>query len=133
MPWWVLGLMILALLFTSLFGLFMASRMVYRKRLGWSPCGSFNPSYIEAPTLSSTTVGRASTRPKYGSNDDTPWVDAWVTRLFIALVLLCAAFYLISQFPGVQSPFWLGIVLQGFTYGSAALFYASGGDEPTGY
>jgi hypothetical protein len=37
-----------------------------------------------------------------------------------------------SQFPGIQSPYWLGIALQGFTYGSAALFYSSGGDETTG-
>jgi hypothetical protein len=60
------------------------------------------------------------------------WIDTWVTRLFIAIVLISAAIFLISQCPGFQSPFWLGIVLQGFTYGSAALFYVSGGDESTG-
>jgi hypothetical protein len=60
------------------------------------------------------------------------WISAWVMRLFIAIVLISAALYLVSQCPGFQSPFWLGIVLQGFTYGSAYLFYVSGGDESTG-
>ena len=60
------------------------------------------------------------------------WIDTWVTRLFIGIVLISAAIFLISQCPGFQSPFWLGVVLQGFTYGSAALFYVSGGDESTG-
>lgn len=56
-------------------------------------------------------------------------LNVWVTRIFIAIVLQCTALYLMSTFPGMESPFWLGIVLQGFTYGSAALFYASGKNE----
>ena len=67
------------------------------------------------------------------SERENDWISTWVTRLFIAIVLISATIYLVSQCPGFQSPFWLGLVLQGFTYGSAYLFYASGGDESTGH
>ena len=52
-------------------------------------------------------------------------LNPWVTRIFIAIVLQCAAIYLVSAYPGTRSPFWLGIILQGFTYGSAAVYYVS--------
>ena len=57
-------------------------------------------------------------------------LSPWMTRIFIAIVALCAAVYLISAYPGTENPFWLGIVLQFFIYGSAALCYASWRNEP---
>lgn len=126
--------MILTLLFALLFGFFTVSRLGFERRLGRGSCEGFSLSYVEVLSLDSANIDRASTQPLHSlGNGASRCVDSWVTRLFIAIVLQCAALYLISQFPGVRSPFWLGVVLQGFTYGSAALFYASGGDEPTGY
>jgi len=60
-------------------------------------------------------------------------LETWLTRIFVAIVLQCATLFILSQLPGFKSPVWLGIVLQGFTYGSTTLFYMSGRDDPTGY
>jgi len=57
-------------------------------------------------------------------------LDPWVTRIFIVIALQSAAIYLISICPGMADPLWLGIVLLGLTYGSAAVYYASGDEGP---
>jgi hypothetical protein len=126
--------MSLTALFMLLFGLFIASYRVFRRRPGWGSYGGLNPPGLEAALPSPITFEPPLPQPPFGSGGGLPqWVNPWVTKLFIAIVLQCAALYLLSQFPGFECPFWLGIVLQGYTYGSAALFYASGRDDPTGY
>lgn len=131
--WWVLGLMSLTVLFMLLFGLFIASYMVLKRSFGWGSTG-LGPSYVETSLAGGSSLGAGlpSGYPTVGELIDVDrgqGLNKWVTRIFIAIVLQCAALYLMSQYPGMESPFWLGIVLQGFTYGSAALFYASGQKE----
>jgi hypothetical protein len=126
--------MSLTVLFMLLFGLFIASYRVFRRRLGLGSHGGIPTSNVGASFLGQTAFARAYSQTLQGLGGGGPQrLNTWVTRLFIAIVLQCAALFIASQFPGIQSPFWLGMALQGFTYGSAALFYASGGDEPTGY
>jgi len=126
--------MSLTVLFLLLFGLFIASYRVFGRRLGLGSHGGIPTSNVGASFLGQTAFARAYSQTLQGLGGGGPQrLNTWVTRLFIAIVLQCAALFLVSQFPGIQSPFWLGMALQGFTYGSAALFYASGGDEPTGY
>ena len=130
--WWMLGLMSLTVLFMLLFGLFIMSYKVLKRNMGhvYPVFGALNMS------ASTGDVNAFDTRTGLSlgvANVSRTGVDRWVTRLFIAIVLQCAALYLMSQFPGMKSPFWLGIVLQGFTYGSAALFYASGGGDEEVY
>lgn len=133
-PWWVLGLMNLTVLFMLLFGLFMASYRVFKRRLGWGPRVNLSPTNVEIPFQGTTTLSHAYPQPLPGLGSGGPqWLSTWVTRIFIAIALQCAAIFLLSQFPGFQSPFWLGIVLQGYTYGSAFLFYASGWEDRSGY
>jgi hypothetical protein len=129
-PWWVLGLISLTALFMLLFGLFIASYRVLRRGMGGGPYGS--PSH---PNIEITFQGPLTFSGAYMQGTPAPGsggpklLNTWVTRIFAAIVLQCAAIYLISQFPGFQSPFWLGIVLQAYTYGSAYLFYASSWDD----
>lgn len=126
--------MSLTALFMLLFGLFIASSRVFRRRPGWSLYGGLNQPDLEAALPSPITFEPPLPQPPFDPDGGLPqWLNPWVTRLFIAIVLQCAALYLLSQFPSFESPFWLGIVLQGYTYGSAALFYASGRGDPTGY
>lgn len=131
--WWVLGLMSLTVLFMLLFGLFIVSYKVLKRNFGWGSPG-FGSSYVKASLAGglSLETGLSSDYPTIGElvdNSSGQSLNKWVTRIFIAIVLQCSALYLMSQYPGMKSPFWLGIVLQGFTYGSAALFYASGKKE----
>jgi len=131
--WWVLGLMSLTVLFMLLFGLFIVSYKVLKRNFGWGSPG-FGSSYVKASLAGGLSLGAglSSDYPTIGELVDKgsgQSLNKWVARIFIAIVLQCAALYLMSQYPGMKSPFWLGIVLQGFTYGSAALFYASGQKE----
>jgi len=131
--WWVLGLMSLTVLFMLLFGLFIVSYKVLKRNFGWGSPG-FGSSYVKASLAGGLSLGAglSSDYPTIGElvdNSSGQSLNKWVTRIFIAIVLQCSALYLMSQYPGMKSPFWLGIVLQGFTYGSAALFYASGKKE----
>jgi hypothetical protein len=45
--------------------------------------------------------------------------------VFVAIVFICVGIYLLSMLPGISSPTWLGMVLQGFIYGTAAVYYLS--------
>lgn len=111
--------------------LFTASIRGVEKSGAWGS-GGFLSYGAEVPLVA---VGILKTRNSLDGTylgRSSGWIGTWVTRLFIAIVLISAAIFLFSQCPGFQSPFWLGIVLQGFTYVSAALFYVSGGDESTG-
>jgi hypothetical protein len=84
---------------------------------------------MSAMSLGSLTGKTIRREAMAGLGDVGKKASKWVTRIFIAIVLQCGGLYLISQFPGMNSPFWFGIALQGFSFGSAALFYISGGDE----
>jgi hypothetical protein len=130
-PWWELGLLCISILFILLLGLFAASILGGGKRDLW-----ISEGILSGITNTSIIAGgiHQPSRTQFSMSVEKgfSWISVWVTRLFIAIVLVSAALYLVSQFPGFQSPFWLGIVLQGFTYGSAYLFYVSGGDDSTG-
>jgi len=127
-PWWMLGLLSLTVLFMLLFGLFISSYRVFRRRLGWGH-GGLTASSMSVISMGSLTGREVSLEAMPGLDDDGEGMSKWVTRIFIAIVLQCGGLYLISQFPGMNTPFWFGIVLQGFSFSSAALFYISGGDE----
>jgi len=52
-------------------------------------------------------------------------IDPWMDRLLVATILISSITSLLSTIPGVERPSWLFLALQGFTYTSAALYYAS--------
>jgi hypothetical protein len=113
-----------------LFGLFIASQRVFRKGIGGGPYIGPSHSNIEITFRGPATLDGAYIQRTPTSGSCCPkLLNTWVTRIFAAIVLQCAAIYLISQFSGFPSPFWLGIVLQAYTYGSAYLFYASSWDD----
>jgi len=60
-------------------------------------------------------------------------LSRWVNRVFVAIAVSCATLGLLSQVPGSQSPVWLGLTLQGFTYCSAFIFYAASGEQDPEY
>jgi hypothetical protein len=130
-PWWIIGLYSLTALFFLLFALFMASYKTIKGGPTQVPGVLPVPSSIKSTSLDYTALKRMEVMSSYiATVSKRPKLNTWVTRIFIAIVLQCAAIYLISTFPGTRSPFWLGITLQGFTYGSAAVYYASWGKEP---
>lgn len=124
----MLGLLSLTLLFMLLFGLFISSYRVFKRRLGWGN-GGLSISPMNVMSLGSLTGKAVNFNPMPGLDDGGERISKWVTRIFIAIVLQCGGLYLISQFPGINTPFWFGVALQGFSFGSAALFYISGGDD----
>lgn len=124
----MLGLLSLTLLFMLLFGLFISSYRVFKRRLGWGN-GGLTISPMNVMSLGSLTGKAVNFNPMPGLDDGGERISKWVTRIFIAIVLQCGGLYLISQFPGINTPFWFGVALQGFSFGSAALFYISGGDD----
>jgi hypothetical protein len=127
-PWWLIGLYSLMTLFTLLLSLFLASYRVFEMRTIQESDTSLASVYINLKPLGCTPMERSGLYfHSKASQRRGEAFSPWVTRIFIAIVLQCAAIYLISAYPGAESPFWLGIVLQGFTYGSAAVYYASWG------
>lgn len=52
-------------------------------------------------------------------------IDPWMDRLLVTTILISSITSLLSTIPGVERPSWLFLALQGFTYTSAALYYAS--------
>lgn len=131
LPWWEFGLWCLSIMFILLVGLFVVSAKGLG-RSGMAYSGGFPSLGMDALQIESKAFHQVPRSPiaiTMGGYNGV--ISTWVTRLFIAMVLTSAAIYFISQCPGFQSPFWLGLVLQGFTYGSAYLFYVSGGDEST--
>lgn len=123
-PWWILGLFSLTIIFTLLFGLFLASYWVFEKKLSQSPRTNFAITYVESTPFRYTTPERVDPYP-YSKNIWSSRVSLWITYIFIAIVLQSTGLYLISAYPGIKSPSWLGIILQGFIYGSAAIYLAS--------
>ncbi len=121
--------MSLTVLFMLLFGLFITSYRALRGRIN-GVYHSISPSYTRPSKISITSLRDPYLQEVLGLGGGQGHdLEKWVTRLFIAIVLQSAALYIISQIPGVQSPFWLGMVLQGYSYGSAALFYGSGNER----
>ncbi len=131
-PWWVLGLTSLTILLILLFAMFIASCIAFGRKSGLCTNGGVSQPYHDPFSKSYITPVQALSRTT-SLNKNGYSVNAWATRTFIAIILLCVALFLLSQLPGFQSPFWLGIVLQGYTYCSAALFFASVRGDPTGY
>ncbi|KON31280.1 hypothetical protein AC482_01265 [miscellaneous Crenarchaeota group-15 archaeon DG-45] len=128
-PWWILGLYSLAALFMLLSALFLASyRALRRGSLPRSAGAALSSNPMESTALGYTALEGVALRSSAGASGSR--LGPWVTRIFIAIVLQCAAIYLISTYPGMGSPFWLGVALHGFTYGSAAVYYVSWGEEP---
>jgi hypothetical protein len=116
-----------------LFGMFIVSYKILKRNVGMGNYGELVTQYGDSSLIGDPSFSEGIVR-KYpdiaeSENNQFDGLNVWVTRIFIAIVLQCTALYLMSRFPGMESPFWLGIVLQGFTYGSAALFYASGKNE----
>ena len=111
-----------------LFGLFLSSYRVFKRRLGWGE-GGLAVSPVSVTSLGWLTGKAVRLDAMPGLEDGATKASKWVTRIFIAIVLQCGGLYLISQFPGMNTPFWFGIALQGFSFCSAALFYISGGDD----
>jgi len=127
----VLGLYSLTGLFMLLFAIALASYRTLRMGSLHGSGAGLASVYMDSTPLGYTTMDQAglhaaSAAARRGSTG----LSSWVNRIFIAIVLQCAAIYLISSYPGTRSPFWLGVILQGFTYGSAAVYYASWGKEP---
>ena len=130
-PWWTLSLYSLTALFMLLFGLFLARCRVLRRVLLHGSDAVLTSACIDLTPLGCMSLeGTGLSSPSKAARHRGEGLSPWVTRIFIAIVLQCAAIYLISAYPGTESPFWLGIVLQGFTYGSAAVCYASWGRDP---
>ena len=124
--------MSLTIFFTLLFVVFVASHRVLKRDERGSLYDNISPPHFDA--LSAGYVISVQALPKTSDpNKEGYSLETWLTRIFVAIVLQCAALFILSQLPGFKSPVWLGIVLQGFTYGSATLFYMSGREDPTGY
>jgi hypothetical protein len=125
--------MSLVVLFMLLFGLFIVSYKILKRNVGMGSYESPVTPYGDSSLIggSSFSEGIITKYPAIVESETGQFdgLNVWVTRIFIAIVLQCSALYLVSRFPGMESPFWFGIVLHGFTYGSAALFYASGKNE----
>lgn len=111
-----------------LFALFLASYRALRRLPRGSGSALASTSMESTPLRYTTLEGAGLHAPSEDVRNSR--LSPWVTRIFVAIVIQCAAIYLISAYPGTDSPFWLGIILQGFTYGSAAVYYASWGGEP---
>jgi len=123
-PWWKLGLFSLTFLFTLLVGLFLASYWIFEKKPSHDQRTDYATAHMELTSLKYTTPQRGDPYP----NSKTIWssrISYWMTYTFIAIVLQSTSLYLISAYPGIKSPFWLGLILQGFIYGSAAIYLAS--------
>lgn len=124
--------MSLTIFFTLLFVVFVASyRVLKRDERGSLYANVSSPYFDVLPAGYIIPVQALSKTPD--PNKECYSLETWLTRIFVAIILQCATIFILSQLPGFKSPFWLGIVLQGFTYGSATLFYMSGRDDPTGY
>lgn len=129
-PWWMLSLYSLTALFMLLFAIFIASYSLSRRRPPRSSGATLASTSMDVTTLAYTALSRIALNSPSGSVGPTQSrLSTWATRIFIAIVLQCTAIYLISTYPGTKSPLWLGIILQGFTYGSAAVCCASWGKE----
>jgi len=85
-PWWMLGLLSLTLMFMLLFGLFISSYRVFKRRLGWGN-GGLAVSPISAMSLGSLTGKGMRLDVMPGLDDGVTKASKWVTRIFIAIVL----------------------------------------------
>ena len=130
--WWELGLLFLSILFILL----LALRSVSNNSIGKSGVlGSwgFISCVKDTPRVLDGAFEKSKNKSMIYYCNYNDWISTWVTRVFLTIVLLSAVIYLFSQCPGFRSPLWLGFVLQGFTYGSAYLFYVSDGNELADY
>lgn len=107
LSWCVLGLMTSTTLFALLLALLLFTQLLTRRGMSRDPKGI-------RVGVKSFQYSRLATS-----------LDTWMTRVFVAMVLQCAALSLISQYPASRSPLWLGLALQGFTYASAAVYHLS--------
>jgi len=97
---------------------------MFEKKPSHNPITDHATAPMELTPLRYTTPQRVDPYP----NSATIWssrIGPWMTKIFITIVLQSTGLYLISAYPGTKSPAWLGIILQGFIYGSAAIYLAS--------
>ena len=101
---WMLGLIGSTALFVLLLAL-AAGQQLHR----WRRINLSNEALISKPieTIKSSLLSR------------------WVACIFVILVLYCTVVSLLSQHPVFQSPLWLSLLLQGFTYVSAFIYWIS--------
>ena len=123
-PWWTLGLLSLTVVFTLLVGLFLASHWMFEKKPPQNPRTDHETAPMASTPLRYTTPQKVDPTPDTTTNWSSR-VDRWMTKIFIVIVLQSTGLYLISAYPGTKSPAWLGIILRGFIYGSAAIYLAS--------
>ncbi|HDI53049.1 MAG TPA: hypothetical protein ENF89_02730 [Candidatus Bathyarchaeota archaeon] len=79
-------------------------------------------------SLTLLAILRVRMPPQPSMGEDQPsrhLIDPWMDRLLVSTILLSSITSLLSTIPGVERPSWLFLALQGFTYTSAALYYAS--------
>jgi hypothetical protein len=106
-PWWALGLIVLFILI-SLFSLYS---VIFR----------FLPkAYINISDFVLNKNNKLQNMDPFKNCIDT---ETLLTRFFISIISICTTLYYISQLPGIESPVWLVLALQAFTYISAAIFY----------
>jgi hypothetical protein len=108
--WWFIGLLSLAVLSSLLIALSLSSR---------------SRIHMDVDIKLSALPSKSGVLPSRGLGALTK-VEAWMNLAFVSIVVLCAALFLVSQLPGWESPVWLGLALQAFTYLSAAIFHVSG-------
>ena len=104
--WWALGLLDLTVLFVLLLVLTAGQWLQHQKIVH-----ILNEALISAPI------------PKTALRSKPSLTSSWMTRIFVVIVLHCAILSLLSQHSAFQSPLWLGLILQGFTYASAFVYY----------
>lgn len=108
--WWFIGLLSLAVLSSVLAALSLRSRA---------------RAHVNRDMRRPILLSEGEVLPSRVLGDPTS-VERYIDLAFVAIVVLCAALFLLSQLPGWQSPVWLGLALQAFTYFSAAIFHVSG-------
>jgi hypothetical protein len=108
--WWFIGLLSLAVLSSVLAALSFRSR---------------TRAHVNRDMRQPVLQCEGEVLPSRGLGDPNG-VERCIDLAFVSIVVLCAALFLLSQLPGWESPVWLGLALQAFTYFSAAIFQVSG-------
>jgi len=123
--WWFFALVGVGFLFLlMLLSYLMCHYFIRVEEAQYVARSDLDPNYLDSNSLEVTTLEPNDLyapviriRRRY-----RVW-SARTTHTFIAIVLSCTGVYMISLYPEVTSPFWLGFVLQAFIYASAFLFY----------
>jgi hypothetical protein len=107
--WWVLGLADL----TGLFALLLSLYAISLRKLGY-----------HAEKIGHSMSPGSNHDRDLGDVNSPSKIGRWINRITIIIILQCTTILLLLMSPWFQGPFWLGIPLQGFSIGSAAVCYA---------